>query len=161
MKDSNGFRVTPRMALLVVALLGGVAWEAAASGPWGFLTKLQSKLGGGVYIGETTADTKNKVTRSVGCTVDYDFPAIIAAPGYLVDTPNFTCTGVKVGDPCFVGVAKASPSDAGSAWENQVIFFALAKADDAVSIKEMAVGGDAGAMNPPDAGYNVRCLSNQ
>ena len=119
----------------------------------------------GVYVSsnvpDLTLDTKNKVTRLVGCTIDYDFPAP-KGPGWEFYTPAMTCTGVKLGDPCFLGVAAITPADAGSGYANLLTYVPIAVADNQVKIREtMTGGGDGGTMNQSDAGYNVRCISNQ
>lgn len=119
----------------------------------------------GYYVGPPNSyvvnDTKNRVTRSIGCQVDYDFAGVIPRPGFIQETVNYPCVGVKLGDPCSVGVVNASPQDGGSAWEDNVNFFAIAKKDDKIVIRMVTASGDGGDMNPPDAGYKVRCTSNQ
>ncbi len=151
-------------AIIAVLCLGAVVWGAAEQQVDKYGGQFPFYLNKGLYVGRDnqnpSRDTKNKVVAMPGCTVDYDFPAIIAAPGYHVFTPSYTCTGVRVGDPCFVGVAKATPNDGGSAWEEQMDYRAIAKADNRIVIMALSVSGDAGAVHPPHAGYNVRCVSN-
>ena len=157
------WNASPWKTAIVLCVLGvSVAFAAAYTGTnFSIDSKLPAYLRGGLFVGPlATANTLNRVTAMPGCLVDYDFAAITAAPGYEQLTPSYPCVGVKLGDPCSVGVAKATPNDGGSAWEQQVNFDAIAKADDVIVIKLTTTAGDGGAMNPPDAGYNVRCFSN-
>lgn len=116
----------------------------------------------GIYLGSDKVnpvnDTEQMLGRAPRCKIDYDFAGIIPRPGFIQETPVFTCPGVRLGDPCFVGVVNATPQDGGSAWEDNVNFFAIAKADAGMVIRLLTASGDGGAMNPPDAGYVVRCI---
>jgi hypothetical protein len=98
-----------RIALTVVLAcsFAGLAFAAAASGPWGvFQPKLQSWLGGGVYIGSAaTASTTNKETRSLGNSATVDFASTTTG---VVLSSSITVTGALAGDPCFVGVPTAA-----------------------------------------------------
>lgn len=145
-------------ALAVALFVGGYALAAVYSNqdvPWNFR--------GGVYVAPVTvaATSSNKVTRMLGATFDYDFPSI--APQYVMASTGktLTLTGAKLGDPCFLGVAAATPSDAGSAYIRQAVYTCATVADNLIELRAGNFGGDAGALDPPDAGFNVRVISNQ
>lgn len=154
-----------KFAVLVILTLAGAAWAVRDA----FVTTNNDPRAthfiSGLFVGPTSmnppSDIKNKITRAVGCQVDYDFASFIPRPGFIQETVNYPCSGVKLGDPCFVGVINASPQDGGSAWEDNVNFFAIAKKADKIVIRGVSAAGDGGVMDPPDAGYLVRCLSNQ
>ena len=105
-------------------------------------------------------DTENLVTRSIGKKLDYDFPAIVGNGCVQSSDKSFTVTGVQLGDPCFIGVAEATPSDGGSANIIGSNVRAVARAANLVELIACNAQGDAGTLNLPDAGYNVRCISN-
>lgn len=153
------------LAVLATLGTGALVWAAGESVDRSGSQK-PTQFIKGVYVGpESTfnpsADTKNKITRSVGCTLDYDFPS--TSNGYVAVSVDKVgaCTGVKLGDPCSVGVAKATPSDAGSAAIPYVVYQAIAYKDDFIRILAHMDLADGGAEDLPDAGYNVRCTSNQ
>lgn len=140
---------------------------------WGVAEQRVDKTGsvfpmwvtGGLYVGplspNPTNSTVNKVTRIVQCKCDEDFPNI--ANKYTEINPNpCTCTGVKLGDPCFGGVLQASTTpDGGSSQTIGMELQVIARADNLIEFDLSNQLGDGGALNPFDAGYFGRCLSSQ
>lgn len=140
------------IVLLGVLMLAAIAW--AAPGPIIDLVPRWAKAG--LYLGPTASvatAAANRLTTTVTADIDYDFASSTIV---CTDTPAHTTTGVKKGDPCFVGVG---PRDGGTAIvTDNSVFMAIATADNAVKLRHCAVGT---AANPVDAGYVVRCFSNQ
>jgi hypothetical protein len=137
---------------LALVLLATIAW--AAPGP--IIDPIGRWVKGGLYVGSSSVagDAKNRITNVITADVDHDFAAstIVCTDS----TPATTATGVKKGDPCFVGIG---PRDGGIAIVTaNSVFQAIATADDAVVVRHCAVGT---AANPADAGYVVRCISSQ
>lgn len=127
----------------------------------------------GLYVGKradatpVTSSTLNKETRSVGCTCNCD--SQIIQPRYAASincsggpANGCTCAGVKLGDPCMVGMLQASTTpDAGSSMIIGAVVTAVARANDIIEIDVYNALGDGGNLDLFDAGYNVRCISNQ
>lgn len=135
----------------LAVLLGGIAWAATI-----VPVQVPQWFKAGIYIGATpsvaTAST-NRISTTVTADVDYDF-----ANGTIVCTDSWavTATGAKVGDTCFVGVG---PRDGGAQIvTDNSLFFGFVSAADTVKVRHCPVGT---AANPADAGYVVRCFSNQ
>jgi hypothetical protein len=114
----------------------------------------------GFYAGSSSvASTTNQVTSMIACQCDEDFASI--AGTQTMRNPNAcTCTGVKMGDPCFAGVAQAGAADGGSAWQPGITINTIARSANTVEIY-LTNNIDAGTFDPQDAGYLVRCISNQ
>jgi hypothetical protein len=141
--------------LAVLAVLGiGVAYAANIAVDYG-----QRWVQGGFGVGPSSA-AYTPVKRIGTANCSYDFPSLPA--GYSARATDKTCTGtnIKLGDPCFVGVAKTSPDDAGSGWQYGLHFTGVAIADNTIMLQEENVAGDGGAFNLPDAGFNVTCIGN-
>lgn len=133
------------LMLMVLASLAIAASPVTTQrGRWGFLS--------GVFIGSTT--DKNVITRTVTADVDYNFPS-----GTIVctDTPATPATGVKAGDPCFLGLG---PRDGGvqSIVAINSTFMAFSDAVGTVKVRHCPAGT---AIDPPDSGFVVRCISSQ
>lgn len=133
------------IAVLFVVLLATLAVAAVPvtvqRGRWLFSA--------GLGIG--SGSQSDVIDRTQVVDVDYDFAA---ATIVCNDTPAVTATGVKVGDPCFVGVG---PRDGGT----QIVtanstFFCFSDAVGTVKLRHCAVGT---AANPADAGYTLRIIS--
>lgn len=115
----------------------------------------------GLYIAPASSfplsTTANKVTKMLGGSIDYDFATSTTT---CLESPAVTVTGAAVGDPCFVGfpliVAGGGTADGGNGL--QATFQCRVSAANTVLVRHCAVGT---ADDPPDAGYNVRVISNQ
>jgi hypothetical protein len=163
MKSVLNLQITPLRLALGVMLVAALAW---ATGVIPIDYNERWVKGGGLTVGPTysvgtigTTGTSNRITSIIGCECDEDFPVI---PGtHTMINPNpCTCTGVKMGDPCFAGVLATSPSDGGSSWQVGLQIEAVARANNLVEI-DITNGVDAGTWNPTDAGYLIRCISSQ
>lgn len=129
-----------------VMMLAVVAFAAPP-----FTKILNLYVPGKVLIG--TATESNSVTRAIVVDVDYDFAS---ATIVCNDTPSQTATGVKKGDPCFVGVG---PRDGGvQVTTANSVFDCYSDADNTAKLRHCAVGT---AANPADAGYTLRFISSQ
>lgn len=141
---------------VILSLLVGVAAIAwAAPGP--IIDVLPRWEKAGLFIGPTgsvATASKNKITTTVTADVDYNFPS-----GTIVctDTPATPATGVKAGDPCFLGLG---PRDGGvqSIVAINSTFMAFSDAVDTVKVRHCPAGT---AIDPPDSGFVVRCISSQ
>lgn len=136
-------------SLRIVALLALVG--TLALGATQFTTLLNLKVTGKTLLGST--NESNAIARSVVADIDYDFAS---ATIVCNDSASVTATGVKIGDPCFVGIG---PRDGGTAIVTaNSVFMGIATADNTVVVRHCPVGT---AANPVDAGYVVRCVSSQ
>ena len=142
-------------SMMLVGFLVLAALAFAAPGPT--IDVMPRWLKAGLYIGPTASvatATKNRITNTVTADVDYDFPA-----GTIVctDTPATPAAGVKAGDPCFLGLG---PRDGGvqSIVAINSTFMAFSDAVDTVKVRHCPAGT---AINPPDSGFVVRCISSQ
>ena len=140
-----------KLLAIGTVLTVGIAWAAnwvPVSVPQWF--KAGIALG---PTGSVATSNANRITTTVTADIDYDFAS---ATIVCNDSWNGTATGVKKGDPCFVGIG---PRDGGSAIVTaNSVFMAIATADDTVVVRHCPVGT---AANPADAGDVVRCISNQ
>ncbi len=164
MKSLKRFKV-----LLGLALVSSLALGAAASGSWSGIDLMQRWMKGGFYAGSAaTGDTKNKVTRMLSTTCDYDFPAVAigTGPAYR-ESWGCTLTGVKVEDPCFSNKPLRTLVEIdGGADSRSSTFGCYASAADTIKITHtpapLADGGEGPVpADPVDAGYQCRCISNQ
>lgn len=133
-----------KLTLFAVLALGTIAIAATA-----YTRILNLQVTGKTLLGTTLEGAA--IDGTVVADIDYDF-----ANGTIVctDTPAHTAAGVKVGDPCFVGIG---PRDGGTAIvTDNSVFSAYVSATDAVKLRHCPVGT---AANPVDAGYVVRCIS--
>jgi hypothetical protein len=119
---------------------------------------------GGVNISKAAPNTPSTqvITEAPLCTLDIDFPALGAASDYggCIDSPAFACPGVAHGDPCMVGMKEPTVLDGGSLTAN-ITFEAMTMAAGFVKVRACMIPGDGGSANAPDAGFVVRCFSNQ
>ena len=141
------------LMLLVGVTFAAIAW--AAPGPIIDLMPRWEKAG--LFIGPTASvatASKNKITATVTADVDYNFPS-----GTIVctDTPATPAVGVKAGDPCFLGMG---PRDGGvqSIVAINSTFMAFSDAVNTVKVRHCPAGT---AIDPPDSGFVVRCISSQ
>ncbi len=152
-----------KSTILTLCLLAGVAFAVKQVAYDKVNSPKPQWFPTGLYVGTNTANpvrTTNNRVDGIYCDIlDYDFPNI--APNYMLRSTakTFTKTGVKLGDPCFVGVLKAAPDDAGSAWEDLLSYDCVVRSDNVVQIIATNAGGDGGSMNAPDAGYQVCVIS--
>lgn len=95
---------TSTKLVALVLLVAGLAFGAAASGPWGiYLPKLQSWLGGGYYVGPSTVQsTTNKVTKEWHVAQDFNFDAGQAGDVRYGPILNVTGGNPAIGDDCQV-----------------------------------------------------------
>lgn len=163
-----------KFAVVAVAMLGGIwAWAAPDADPWvsffhQYVFKVPQRFEkevGAVFIdaGSIAATSlrvgSNALSRMVSCPrIDWDFAGVIPRPGFIQETDKATCTGVSIGDPCFIGVTNATPQDGGSAWEDNVNFDCIAVGANQMKVRLTTASGDGGAMNPPDAGFQCVCI---
>lgn len=165
-------------AALVLAVVGyGVfAWAAPDADPWASVwhqyiyrkpVRFDVEVGSNfIDAGTITVNTglvvgagKAAVSRIVTCPrIDWDFASVIPRPGFIQETDKATCTGISIGDPCFVGVTNATPQDGGSAWEDNVHFDCIARGVNQMQVRMTTASGDGGVTNPPDAGYQCMCI---
>lgn len=135
------------LGLLVLALVSTIAFAQQ-------VTQVVSYLQGGVHIGSGTGNPgqrQHRITKSLTVDVDYDFASSTIV---CSDTPAATATGVKKGDPCFVGIG---PRDGGTQIVTaNSVFTCFSDADNTVKLRHCAVGT---AANPDDAGYVLRTFS--
>lgn len=99
------------------------------------------------------------ITRISTCQCDEDFAAI-AFPYFGVNPNTCTCPGVRMGDRCMTGVLQATPADGGSAFIRGMDVVPIARADNLIELDVYNQLGDAGSLDPPDAGYVTTCFSN-
>ncbi len=153
-----------------LVLVAGGAFATASSGTFAGPDYVQRFMKAGFYAGSAaTADVRNKVTRTLSTTCDVDFPAVVArtGPAWIEGNPC-TLTGVKVEDPCFVNrpLRTLIEVDAGTD-SRSAIFGCYASAADTVKITltppPLQDGGQGlfVPVDPVDAGYQCRCISNQ
>ena len=135
--------------LLMLAVLGSITAFALTPvtkqvGRWAFMS--------GLFIGNATET--NRITRTVTADVDYNFPSSTIVCN---DSWTATATGVKPGDPCFLGLG---PRDGGvqSIVAINSTFMAFSDAVDTVKVRHCPAGT---AIDPPDSGFVVRCISSQ
>lgn len=133
-----------KLSVIALALVATVAFGAVA-----YTRILNLYVTSKLLVG--TATESNAIDKAIVADVDYDFAS---ATIVCNDTPAVTATGVKKGDPCFVGIG---PRDGGTQIVTaNSVFTAYSDADDSVKLRHCAVGT---AANPADAGYVVRCIS--
>ncbi len=145
------------------ALSIGVAWavtyQAVAENDDPRPTRFQA----GIYVGNpdsgVTATSQNRLARVIGYKCDQDFGAI--DPGYQITGTPCSVPGVHRGDSCSPpGGLPASPDDGGQSIPDLACVQALAVANGIVKIKMInCASGDAGILNPPDAGFTGFCFS--
>jgi len=147
------------LAILSIALLAGVAVAAANVVPQDGAFWFRNGLWVKSKANNAQVTSAQKITNSSGCDVDYDFPALgpDGKVGGGASSFNRTCLGTVIGDSCEVG-SKAY-ADGGVPVDVELRAFVLAA--DTVTIHAHAQVNDAGVLNPVDAGYHVRCWSNQ
>ncbi len=144
--------------LVVVALS---LFAVVAVGANGEVRRLEQYFFGGFFAGSSAAAVaSNKVTGTYATTCDCMFPTIPAGYSWTCSNPC-ALTGPKLGDPCSVGVAKASPSDGGSAMNVNGPPTCDVIRDGIIYVTLHNQFGDGGDLTLPDAGYNVRVISNQ
>lgn len=152
-----------KLVVLLVLGVAAIVWAAAE----GKVNRNNSQYPDhnikGLYIGPDKGDTasplldtENKVSRVYGDCIAYDFPSIPA--GYSAETPNTTKTGIRLGDPCFVGTDQAI-FDGGLDYELK--FDCSVVANNIYTVSVLNPTADGGARNPRDAGYCVRIISGQ
>lgn len=145
-----------RLVLVGVALavVAGAAIAWAAPGP--IIDAVPRWMKAGLYVGSTgsvATATKNKISAAPTVDVDYDFASSTIV---CTDTPAATATGVKKGDPCFVGIG---PRDGGTQIvTSNSVFTCFSDADNTAKLRHCAVGT---AADPADAGYVLRFISSQ
>lgn len=142
-------------SMMIVGFLVLAALAFAAPGPT--IDVMPRWLRAGLYIGPTASvatATKNRITNTVTADVDYNFPS---ATIVCNDSWTVTATGVKPGDPCFLGLG---PRDGGvqSIVAINSTFMAFSDAVDTVKVRHCPAGT---AIDPPDSGFVVRCISSQ
>ena len=139
-----------KRALTFIGLSLMLAMVAFAAGPT--IQRARWVFFGGVGLGNDTA--KNRITQTVTADVDYNFPS---ATIVCTDTPATPAVGVKAGDPCFLGMG---PRDGGvqSIVAINSTFMAFSDAVDTVKVRHCPAGT---AIDPPDSGFVVRCISSQ
>jgi hypothetical protein len=156
-------------AMVLAAVALGAPYKFSGS-PIDLVTRFMK---GGFYAGSgSVASTTNVVSSMLATTCDYDFAS--TANGYCQVARDKTCTltGVKLGDPCFLGVGQAlgilSDAGPGGAGDGGAVWYlggellsVRAKSTDTLELELCNRLGDGGALDPPDAGYIVRCISNQ
>lgn len=100
----------------------------------------------GIYIGTgTSANTKNKITRSLGTSVVYDFAAMDAGSCLVTTT---ALSGALTNDVCVVSPGPENVQGIqADCWVS---------AADVVTIQACSNG-----LNPADGGWNVRVTSSQ
>ena len=137
-----------RLALFAAGLLALVVIAA----PPMTIDQTARWVKGGLYIGSSSASAldKNRINSTITVDVDYDFAS---ATIVCNDTPAQTATGVRKGDPCFVGIG---PRDGGvQVTTANSVFDCYSDADDTAKLRHCAVGT---AANPADAGYVLRFI---
>ncbi len=159
-------KISKKLLAVVGVLFAGYALAAAFNGPFAGIDHLVRWLKGGVYIGSAaTVSTTNKITKSYqNDRFDWDFPACpayAAAAGATIchqNTPAFALTGAAVGDVCFVNT-NLTIADGGLI--NDVTFDTAPVSTNLVVVRMHVSDTDAGTTNVGDAGFFVRCFSNQ
>lgn len=138
---------TPNLKMWAFVLLVGVASVALSAVQYTRILNL--RVAGLALLGNNS--DSNAIDNSQVVDVDYDF-----ASGTIIctDTPATTATGVKAGDPCFVGIG---PRDGGTQIVTaNSVFSCFSDAVDTVKLRHCPVGT---AANPVDAGYTLRIIS--
>lgn len=112
----------------------------------------------GLYVGTAStnppSDTKNKITKTLGASIDYNFAASTIL---CLDSASVTVTGASKGDPCFVGVESSTLYTDGGSLVNGTFSCVVTAANTAV-VRYCPAGT---ADNPGDAGFSLRVISNQ
>lgn len=116
-------------------------------------------LKGGAIFGRGTASESTDVITSANAgTITFDFPA----DGGCQTSPKQPCPRCRVGDPCFVGLGVTATAAAA----NNAIYSCFVGSYDGgtadiaayVAVRECPL---ITTVDPDDAGYNWRVLSNQ
>lgn len=146
-------------AVLVFAFAGVGVAAAAATTIYGQHAWFQNGATFKSFANRAQVTSAQKITNSSGCDVDYDFPALgpDGKVGGGASSFNRACLGTVIGDSCEVG-SKAY-ADGGVPVDVELRAFVLAA--DTVTVHAHSQVNDAGVLNPVDAGYHVRCWSNQ
>jgi hypothetical protein len=142
----KALKVLGALALSLV-LLATIAW--AQPGP--IIDPVGRWVKGGLWIG-TSAATANKVTRTLGGSIAFDFASVTIT---CEDSTGITVTGALAGDACFVG-PPTTVSSAGTGLHSS--FTCYVSAADTVKVRHCAAGT---ADNPASATYYVRVISVQ
>lgn len=158
------------MLFLGVLAFAGVALAAAATGAMTVDT-IQRWMKSGFYAGSAaTADTNNKVTKMLSTRCDHDFGSVGAASavgmGQLVSNPC-TLTGAALNDPCLTSTPSTLlDTDDGGTSITAANFSCFVSAANTVKIRfhpavKLDGGSGASFLDPLDAGFTVRVISNQ
>lgn len=131
-------------------ILGAIAMAAVAFSATQFTNILNLKVSGLTLLGTTTES--NAIKNTVVVDADYNFAS---ATTTCSDSWAFTATGVKAGNPCFIGMG---PRDGGvqSVVAINSTFWAFSDADNTVKVRHCPAGT---AIDPPDSGFVVRCFN--
>lgn len=134
-----------RFALVALLAIGTLALAATQ-----FTRFINVQVSGLTLLGTTVES--NAIKSSIVADVDYNFAS---ATTTCNDTPASPAAGVKPGNPCDIGMG---PRDGGvqSVVSANSVFFAFSDAVDTVKVRHCAVGS---AIDPPDAGFVVRCFN--
>jgi len=145
--------------VLPLALVAGIVFAAAFTQVVGSAQWFQN---GGWFKSKANAaqvTATQKITNSSGCDVDHDFAVLgpYGVQGASQTSFNKTCLGTVIGDTC--EVSTKAYVDGGVPLDVELRAFVLSAGT--VAIHAHAQVFDAGALDPVDAGYHVRCWSNQ
>ena len=145
--------------VLPLALVAGIVFAAAFTQVVGSAQWFQNPAWFKSKANAAQVTATQKITNSSGCDVDYDFPALALGGTVGGGATSFSraCLGTVIGDAC--EVSTKAYADGGVPLDVELRAFVLAA--DTVAIHAHAQVNDAGAPNPVDAGYHVRCWSNQ
>lgn len=164
-----------RLAIALVTLVvAGVSFGAAYGGTsFVFNSKLPGYLnGGGLFLGSgATASTTNKLSKALAASIDWNFPPvdgpIVALGTPCRDSAALTISGVTFGDTCSAGYCwegTATSTCSGGVVIPDFQYGTLHPRVTAANTVVLALCGtgmsDGGQVDPPDAGYTIRCFSN-